>query len=70
MTRPGDPLVVSTRAPELVAALNRVFLAISGPDGIEVTRPLLDGDRWAIRLRAVDTAVSGLLGRLQRLSAL
>ncbi|MGW0020356.1 CinA family protein [Rhodococcus sp. NPDC003382] len=47
-----------------------LFLGICGPDGTTVTCPAVHGDRWSIRLGAVDAAVSGLLGRLTSDSAL
>lgn len=47
-----------------------LFLGISGPTGSSVTRPEVGGDRWQIRLGAVEAAVSGLLTRLGSSSAL
>lgn len=47
-----------------------VFLGISGPGGTRVSRPEILGDRWNIRLGAVDAAVSGLLARLHSPAAL
>ncbi|MCX5045895.1 CinA family protein [Aldersonia sp. NBC_00410] len=41
-----------------------VFLAVAGPDGTEVVRLTLDGDRWAIRLGAVRAAVTELTRRV------
>ncbi|SDC99815.1 CinA family protein [Rhodococcus tukisamuensis] len=41
-----------------------VYLGIAGPDGVDVTRLTLPGDRWAIRTAAVASAVSGLLDRM------
>lgn len=41
-----------------------VFLGIAGPDGTEVLALELAGDRWAIRIGAVGSAVSSLLQRL------
>ncbi|MFD6896299.1 CinA family protein [Rhodococcus sp. NPDC060086] len=45
-------------------------LGISGPSGTSVTRPEASGDRWQIRLGAVDATVSGLLTRLGSQAAL
>ncbi|MCL2533365.1 MAG: CinA family protein [Nocardiaceae bacterium] len=43
-----------------------VFLGVAGPDGTEVTRLDLSGDRWEIRFGSVRAAVSSLLDRLAR----
>jgi len=42
-----------------------VFLGVAGPDGIDVTRLQLAGDRWQIRRGAVESAVSDLVRRLR-----
>lgn len=42
-----------------------VFLAFAGPDGTEVVRLALSGDRWQIRLAAVHAAVSELVRRVR-----
>ncbi|WP_227985204.1 CinA family protein [Nocardia spumae] len=41
-----------------------VYLGLSGPGGTEVMRLHLAGDRWTIRMSAVDTAVAELLRRV------
>ncbi|KAA0023329.1 CinA family protein [Antrihabitans cavernicola] len=42
-----------------------VFLAIAGPEGTEVVRLQLAGNRWEIRLGAVSAAVSELVRRVR-----
>ena len=41
-----------------------VFLGIAGPEGTEVVRLRLAGDRWTVRLAAVEAAVSELIRRI------
>lgn len=42
-----------------------VFLGLSGPEGTEVVRLKLSGDRWTIRVSAVRAAVTELLRSLR-----
>ncbi|NLV77969.1 MAG: nicotinamide-nucleotide amidohydrolase family protein [Rhodococcus sp.] len=41
-----------------------LFVGIAGPGGTSVVCPAVAGDRWQIRLGAVEAAVSGLLAHL------
>ncbi|TSD96079.1 nicotinamide-nucleotide amidohydrolase family protein [Skermania sp. ID1734] len=44
-----------------------VFLAVAGPDGTQVQRLALAGDRWQVRRSAVRTAVDEVLLRVRAL---
>ncbi|NNH74914.1 CinA family protein [Nocardia uniformis] len=46
-------------------AVGTVFLGLSGPEGTEVVRLKLSGDRWTIRVSAVRAAVTELLRSLR-----
>jgi nicotinamide-nucleotide amidase len=46
-------------------AVGTVFLGIAGPDGVEAIQLALAGDRWQIRLGAVESAVSELVHRVR-----
>ncbi|PPJ29649.1 competence protein [Nocardia nova] len=50
--------------PQNGCPVGTVFLGLSGPEGTEVVRLQLAGDRWTIRISAVRTAVAELLRRV------
>ncbi len=50
--------------PQNGCPVGTVFLGLSGPEGTEVVRLQLAGDRWTIRMSAVRTAVAELLRRV------